>query len=110
MIVGGFAAPSFLFLAGMALALAAVLAYVAAEHPRRSRACPPSRAPDLRLRVSFRLQSWVISGGDPAQALLKVDILNIMGLSMLAAAVLWSVGRSRLDGSRGWSSLQPWSR
>jgi uncharacterized membrane protein len=39
----------------------------------------------------------LISGGDPAQALLKVDILNIMGLSMLAAAVLWSVGRTRFD-------------
>jgi uncharacterized membrane protein len=35
----------------------------------------------------------VISGGG-LNALFKVDILNIMGLSMLAAAVLWGLGRS----------------
>ena len=39
----------------------------------------------------------MISGGGSAQALLKVDILNIMGLSMLAAAVLWGAGRNRLE-------------
>jgi len=49
------------------------------------------------LAFLFRLQSWLISGGDPVQALLKVDILNIMGLSMLAAALLWSAGRARWD-------------
>jgi hypothetical protein len=49
------------------------------------------------LAFLFRFQSWLISGGDPAQALLKVDILNVMGLSMLAAAVLWSLGRSRSE-------------
>jgi uncharacterized membrane protein len=49
------------------------------------------------LAFLFRLQSWVISGGDPVQTLLKVDILNIMGLSMLASAVLWGAGRSRWD-------------
>jgi uncharacterized membrane protein len=98
MIVGGFAAPSFLFLAGIALALAA------GSRVRRGR--PPEEAAELARRRAFqifglaflfRLQSWLISGGDPAQALLKVDILNIMGLSMLAAALLWSAGRSRLD-------------
>src|SRR5204863_6849654 len=49
------------------------------------------------LAFLFRLQSWMISGGAPAQALLKVDILNVMGLSMLAAALLWSLGRSRSE-------------
>ena len=98
MIVAGFAAPSFLFLAGVVLALAA------GSRLRRGRTAAEAAALARRrglqifgLAFLFRLQSWVISGGDPAQTLLKVDILNVMGLSMLAAAVLWSLGRSRWD-------------
>ncbi len=98
MIVAGFAAPSFLFLAGVALALGA------GSRLRRGRTDAEAAALARRrglqifgLAFLFRLQSWVISGGDPAQALLKVDILNVMGLSMLAAAILWSLGRRRWD-------------
>lgn len=98
MIIGGFAAPGFLFLAGITLALAA------GSRRRRGRSDAEVSALARRralqifgLAFLFRLQSWVISGGDPSQALLKVDILNVMGLSMLAAALLWSLGRSRWD-------------
>ena len=98
MILGGFAAPGFLFLAGIALALAA------GSRLRRGRTADEAAMLARRralqifgLAFLFRLQSWVISGGDPVQALLKVDILNIMGLSMLAAALLWGVGRSRRE-------------
>jgi len=98
MIVGGFGAPGFLFLAGIAIALAS------GSRLRRGRTLAETVALARRrgmqifgLAFLFRLQSWVISGGDPVQALLKVDILNIMGLSMLAAAVLWGLGRSRWD-------------
>jgi uncharacterized membrane protein len=98
MIVGGFGAPGFLFLAGIALALAA------GSRVRRGRTLDEAAALARRralqifgLAFLFRLQSWFISGGDPAQVLLKVDILNIMGLSMLAAAILWGLGRSRWD-------------
>jgi len=98
MIVGGFAAPSFLFLAGIALALAAGSRIRRGRRPEEAAALARRRALQIfGLAFVFRLQSWLISGGDPAQALLKVDILNIMGLSMLAAAVLWGAGRSRLD-------------
>jgi uncharacterized membrane protein len=67
-------------LAGIALALAG-----------------PARARRRGLQIVglaflFRLQSWVISRG-PAQSLLKVDILNVMGVSMIAAGVLWGLGR-----------------
>ena len=98
MIVGGFAAPGFLFLAGIALPLAA------ASRLRRGKTAGEVAAQARRraleifgLAFLFRFQSWAISGGDPVQALLKVDILNIMGLSMLAAAWLWSAGRARWD-------------
>ena len=98
MIVGGFAAPGFMFLAGIALALAA------GSRLRRGKTADEAAALARRrglqvfgLAFLFRLQSWVISGGDPVQALLKVDILNIMGLAMFGAALLWGIGRGRWD-------------
>jgi uncharacterized membrane protein len=96
MILAGFAAPAFMFLAGIALALAA------GSRLRRGRSSAETASLARRrglqifgLAFLFRLQSWLISGGDPIQTLLKVDILNIIGLSMLAGALLWSAGRSR---------------
>ena len=98
MIVGGFAAPGFMFLAGIAIALAAGSRLRRGRSPEEVAALARRRGLQIfGLAFLFRLQSWVISGGDPVQALLKVDILNIMGLSMLAAALLWSLGRARWD-------------
>jgi uncharacterized membrane protein len=93
--VGGVAgAPLFLFLAGVALVLAA------GSRLERGRAVPEAAALARRrgwqifgLAFLFRLQSWLISGGATVK-LLKVDILNVMGLSMVAGAVLWAFGRS----------------
>jgi uncharacterized membrane protein len=94
--LGGFAAPAFLFLAGMALALAAA--------SRLRRGVAPGDVARLARRRGwqifglafvFRLQSLAISGGRFPQALLKVDILNVLGLSMVLAAVLWARGGSR---------------
>jgi uncharacterized membrane protein len=97
MIVAGFAAPEFLFLAGIAIALAA------GSRLRRGMPAPLAGALARRralqifgLAFLFRLQSWIISGGSPV-SLLKVDILNVMGLAMLAAAYLWAFGRARWD-------------
>jgi uncharacterized membrane protein len=96
MIVGGFGAPGFLFLAGIALALAAGSRIRRGRTPDEAAALGRRRALQIfGLAFLFRVQSWIISGGDPAQALLKVDILNIMGLSMLAAAILLGLGRFR---------------
>jgi uncharacterized membrane protein len=98
MIVGGFAAPGFLFLAGIALALAAGSCLRRGRTPADAAALARRRGLHIfGLAFLFRLQSWLISGGDPVQVLLKVDILNIMGLSMLAAALLWGLGRARWD-------------
>ena len=98
MIVGGFAAPGFMFLAGIALALAAGSRLRRGSTPADVAALARRRSLQIfGLAFLFRLQSWLISGGDPVQALLKVDILNVMGLSMLAAALLWGAGRARWD-------------
>ncbi len=92
-VIGGFSAPLFLFLAGVAMALAAgsrlrkglTASEVAAIARRRGWQI-------LGLALLFRLQSFIISGGPFPQTLLKVDILNVMGLSMVLAALLWGVG------------------
>lgn len=95
LVVGGFGAPMFLFLAGMTLVLACGArlrkGMTDADAARRAR----RRAWQIiGLAFLFRFQSWLISGGEVERTLLKVDILNIMGPSMLAAAVLWGVGRT----------------
>jgi uncharacterized membrane protein len=94
MVIGGFGAPIFLFLAGVSLALAAGSRLRRGLSERDAAARARRRAWQIfGLAFLFRLQSAVISGGWSLQSLLKVDILNIMGLSMLAAAVLWGLGR-----------------
>lgn len=91
--VNGLAAPLFMLLAGLALTMAA---------ERRSRQGAPAEAARAAMRRGwqvfglaflFRVQSQLLGWG-PLVNLLKVDILNIMGLSMALAAALWRVGRS----------------
>lgn len=95
MVIAGFGAPAFLFLAGIALALAA--------GSRQRKGKPDAEVAALARRRGwqifglaflFRFQSWLISGGG-LNSLLKVDILNVMGLAMLGGALLWGWGRSR---------------
>ena len=92
-VLGGFGAPVFLFLAGIALALAA------GSRLRRG-ATPAEAAAGARrwgwrifgLAFLFRLQSLLVSGGSLSK-LVKVDILNIMGVAMLVAGVIWGLSR-----------------
>ena len=90
-ILAGFGAPVFLFLAGITLMLAAggrlrkgmTKVEVARTALRRG-------AWVLLLAFLFRLQSIVISGGQFPQSMLKVDILNVMGVAMLIGALGWA--------------------
>ena len=93
MVVGGFSAPLFLFLAGVAMALAAGSRLRKGLTPAETAAIARRRGWQiLGLAFLFRLQSFIISGGPFPETLLKVDILNVMGLSMVLAAVLWGIG------------------
>ena len=100
MILGGFGAPMFLFLAG-------VVAVLSAESKvRKSGDFAASwRAAEMRgwqlfaFAFLFRLQSYILSGANNAIDLLKVDILNIMGPAIAFAAI---AGRTvRRSASRG---------
>jgi len=93
-IVGGFAAPLFLWLAGLGVALSA------ARTARRT----GSRGAAVRtacrrgfeiflLALLFRLQAFILSPGGRALMILRVDVLNVMGPSMIAAALVWGASR-----------------
>lgn len=95
LIVGGFGAPLFLFLAGVAVPLSA------GSKARRFGRTPPavsavvSRGLEIFiLAFVFRLQSFVLSPGSTVLGLFKVDILNIMGPAIVIAALLWWLGRT----------------
>jgi uncharacterized membrane protein len=94
MIVAGFGAPLFLFLAGITAALSA-----GSKFRRSGDARAASGAIVLRgfwicwLAFLFRVQAWALALA-PARTLLKVDILNIMGPSIVAAGALWGAFRS----------------
>lgn len=94
MIVAGFGAPMFLFLAGTSVALSA-----GSKYRRSGDVAAASRAVMKRgwwiffLAFVFRIQAWILGWGSP-RTLLKVDILNIMGPSIAAAAALWGAFRS----------------
>jgi len=86
MILGGFAAPLFLFLAGVSLVLSAE-----AKYRRTADADGAWRAVQRRgwqifgLAFLFRLQSFILTGGYRGAGLLKVDILNVMGPAVVCA-------------------------
>jgi uncharacterized membrane protein len=100
-LIGGMGAPLFLLLAGVAVALAS-----GSRTRRGGDAHAAARSVQRRgwqifgYAVLFRLQSFLLSPGAPLSSLLKVDILNVMGPAIVAAAWLWSRG-GRL-GARAW--------
>jgi len=101
MVVAGYGAPFFMFLAGIGLSLAAGSRQRKGTSDDKVAARGRLRgAQILGLAFLFRAQSWLVSGGS-MRSILKVDILNVMGLSMLAAALIWGWGRSRLSRAGG---------
>jgi len=115
--VSGMAAPLFLFLAGVAVALAA------GGRARKTGDVGAAAAGVRRrgwqifgLALLFRLQAMVVSGGTLA-GLLKVDILNIMGPAMVGAAAIWGLVRGTVTRvvvlslvASGFSLLTPYVR
>ncbi len=91
-VLAGFAAPIFLFLAGVAVVLAA-----SARARRRGDRDAAARSVQRRgweifgLAFLFRLQSWILSPGATVKGIFKADILNIMGPAIAATAWLWGV-------------------
>ena len=103
-VLGGFAAPLFLWLAGVAVVLAAT---------RTAERTPPAGAPAARWRSGrargvevacrrgleifilaflFRLQGFIVTPGGAPVTIFRVDVLNIMGPAMVGVGLLWGAG------------------
>ena len=93
--IAGMAAPLFLFLAGLTTSMATSARAIKVGH-----AAAASRARWRGLQVFalaflFRLQSQLLGWGALIN-FLKVDILNVMGIAMMAAAILWGLSERRI--------------
>lgn len=93
-IVGGFGAPLFLFLAGVSVSLSAGSKFARTGDRAAASAAVMRRGVWVfALAFLFRLQAWILGMASP-WSLLTVDILNIMGPGIAAAAALWGAGNT----------------
>ena len=89
--LGGVAAPSFLFLAGLAIVL--MLEGQLAKGVGRSAAAwgAAKRGGLIFLGAYlFRFQEWALAfGAAPATDLLRIDVLNAIGIGLILVSLLW---------------------
>jgi len=91
-VIGGFAAPLFLSLAGVALVLSAEASSRRQGSRRRAGASIVARGAEIFiLAFLFRLQAFIVTPGSPLVTLFRVDILNIMGPGIAVAGLVWIV-------------------
>ena len=92
--LAGLAAPLFLFLAGLALAMSASKRSITAGVSGAAALARLRGWQVFALAFLFRLQSQLLGWGALVN-FLKVDILNVMGLAMVMAGAIWGLGRAR---------------
>ncbi|HEY2150718.1 MAG TPA: heparan-alpha-glucosaminide N-acetyltransferase domain-containing protein [Vicinamibacterales bacterium] len=94
-VVGGFAAPLFLWLAGLAVVLAATRsAQRTGSHGLAVDAICRRGFEIFILGFLFRLQGFIVTPGSHPVTLFRVDILNIMGPAIVGAGIVWGLARS----------------
>jgi uncharacterized membrane protein len=87
--IGGVASPLFLFLAGVASAMsAASKARRLGDRDAGAREARRRGWEVFLLGLIFRVQAQILGFG-PLRNLLKVDMLNVMGLSMVFGSLIW---------------------
>lgn len=92
--IAGLAAPLFLFLAGLTIAMSASSRAAKVGHAEAASMARWRGLQVFGLAFLFRLQSQLLGWGAFSN-FLKVDILNVMGIAMIAAAILWGLSESR---------------
>ena len=93
--VAGMAAPLFLFLAGLTTAMAASARADKVGHGAAAHQALKRGVQVFALAFLFRLQSQLLGWGALSN-FLKVDILNVMGIAMFVAALLWRMSSHRI--------------
>jgi uncharacterized membrane protein len=96
-ILGGLGAPLFLWLAGLAVVLSAE-SHLRKTGSRQQAALAVCRrgVEIFILAFLFRLQAFIVTPGNPLLTLFRVDILNIMGPSIVAAGLVWALWHNRV--------------
>jgi uncharacterized membrane protein len=96
--VGGWAAPMFLFLAGVSVALAGEAQVRRGQDLRGASWAVQKRGWQIfGIAHLFRLQSWITAGFSASwTSLFKPDILNILGLGLVGAAFAWGRTKGRV--------------
>ena len=91
-ILGGFAAPLFLWLAGLGVTMSAsrVQLRTGSRTTAVENACRRGFEIFI-LAFLFRLQAFVVSPGSHPVTLFRVDVLNIMGPAMVVTGLLWAL-------------------
>ena len=90
LMLAGFAAPLFLWLAGLAIPLAAASRVRRGISRRDAAAGVCRRGLEIFiLAFLFRLQSFMLSPGAHPVTLFRVDILNIMGPAIVVGGLVW---------------------
>jgi uncharacterized membrane protein len=92
--VAGLAAPLFLFLAGLTTSMAAAARAAKVGHAAAASMARWRGLQVLALAFLFRVQSQILGWGAFSN-FLKVDILNVMGVAMMAAAIIWGLSSNR---------------
>jgi uncharacterized membrane protein len=96
--LAGWAAPLFLFLAGVSLPFAGASRMARGVDRRAASRALQRRGWEIFLIAHlFRFQSFVLNPAASWNSLLKPDILNILGLGLVLAAVAWGHAQSRRD-------------
>ena len=93
LVLGGFAAPLFLWLAGIGVALSA--ARLARSGGTRGAVVGAICRRGLEIFVLaflFRLQAFIVTPGSYPVTIFRVDILNVMGPAIVAAGLVWAAG------------------
>ena len=94
-ILGGFAAPVFLWLAGLSVVLAATR--TVERTGSRAQAVEAIVRRGLIIFILaflFRIQAFIVSPGNHVVTIFRVDILNIMGPAIVVAGLAWSIASS----------------
>src|SRR5262245_62012970 len=94
-ILGGFAAPLFLWLAGLGVALAATRVYQRTGSRDRAVEATVKRGLEVfLLAFLFRLQAFIVSPPSTPLKLVRVHIVKVMGPAMALVALAWGIGSS----------------
>ena len=106
LILGGFGAPLFLWLAGVASVLSAERACRRSGSRNGAALLVFRRGVEIFiLSFLFRLQAFIVSPGASPVTLFRVDILNVMGPSIAAAGLVWGLSRNRIAATLAYASL-----